>query len=748
MYCHDARHTGRIPYSTADTEGIEKWRFATDNDVCSGSPIIDKKGIIYVGASDMFAVYPNGTMKWMYKTDGIITSAPALDENGILYFAAVWGSNLHAMYSNNATVKWKYKIGETWASPTIGEDGIIYAPATDNFKVHAVYPNGTGKWIFKAAHRVYSSPAIGEDGTIYCTSYNGNLYALYPENGTEIWKYKVGSHIRTSPCIADDGTIYTVSTDGPLFAFNPDGTVKWNSSSVGGGTSPTTGQDGTIYCGYGDLHAVNPVNGSIKWICDLGIDVKNQSPFPIPSGNTLYVGGTGEGNYTKIQDAIDDARDGDTVYVYSGIYFENIIINTSIVLQGEDEQTTVIDGSGIDDVVNVTCDLVNISGFTIQNGYDGIHIYSSNVTIFNNIIMNNSHNGTICALYQSVIIKNNVIENNGYRGLYCYKSKNLVIQKNIFNFNFQDCIIESSHFCKFYDNTIINRGFSSSIWIFEGGDNIINGNILSNVGGLLIYNSQRNIIKNNTLFNCTAGILLHTNVSNCIVSENYIKNPLYDGILVFNFANQNVISNNIVINSELDGIRIGAYNGELCSDNIIKNNTIYNCNWSGIILDFTSILSTVSGNIVYNNNISGVAISCERNQVFNNRIFSNNQSGILLYFSKWGNNISKNYIFNNKEYGGIIIVECENNVLYKNNIENNTQGIEMRDSNNNDIICNNFINNNRDAYFLSCKKNNWEFNYWNRARLFPKFILGRVGIIGLIPWFNIDWNPAKEPYDI
>jgi hypothetical protein len=72
----------------------------------------------------------------------------------------------------------------------------------------------------------------------------------------------------------------------------------------------------------------------------------------------------------------------------------------------------------------------------------------------------------------------------------------------------------------------------------------------------------------------------------------------------------------------------------------------------------------------------------------------------------------------------------------------------MRDSNNNDIICNNFINNNRDAYFLSCKKNNWEFNYWNRARLFPKFILGRVGIIGLIPWFNIDWNPAKEPYDI
>ena len=37
---------------------------------------------------------------------------------------------------------------------------------------------------------------------------------------------------------------------------------------------------------------------------------------PISSGNTLYVGGTGEGNYTKIQDAIDNASDGDTVYVF------------------------------------------------------------------------------------------------------------------------------------------------------------------------------------------------------------------------------------------------------------------------------------------------------------------------------------------------------------------------------------------------------------------------------------------------
>jgi outer membrane protein assembly factor BamB len=289
MYCHDARHTGRSPYSTADTEGIEKWRFDTEWE-CSGSPIIDREGIIYVSSNHMHAVYPNGTLKWRYPTGTIVTAA-ALDEIGILYFGTIWGDKLFALYSENGTVKWKYKIGPTWASPTVGNDGIIYAPATDNFKVHAVYPNGTNKWTFKADQRVYSSPAIGGDGTIYCTSYNGYLYALYPENGTEKWKYKIPGYIRTSPCIADDGTIYTVSTDGPLFAFNQDGSVKWNTTSVGGGTSPTIGPDGTIYCGYRDLYAVNPVNGSIKWRCDLGKNRKIKEGTPCNSvDGTIYLG--------------------------------------------------------------------------------------------------------------------------------------------------------------------------------------------------------------------------------------------------------------------------------------------------------------------------------------------------------------------------------------------------------------------------------------------------------------------------
>ena len=54
----------------------------------------------------------------------------------------------------------------------------------------------------------------------------------------------------------------------------------------------------------------------------------------ISKGNNLYVGGTGEGNYTKIQDAIDDASDMDTVFVYNGTYYENVFIDKTINLIG------------------------------------------------------------------------------------------------------------------------------------------------------------------------------------------------------------------------------------------------------------------------------------------------------------------------------------------------------------------------------------------------------------------------------
>ena len=100
-----------------------------------------------------------------------------------------------------------------------------------------------------------------------------------------------------------------------------------------------------------------------------------KSSKQLSDGNTLYVGGSGLGNYSSIQDAIDNASDGDTVFVYndSSPYIGYLIVNKSISLIGEDRDSTVIKEGR--ELVYITADYVNVTGFTIQIGSTGILIH-------------------------------------------------------------------------------------------------------------------------------------------------------------------------------------------------------------------------------------------------------------------------------------------------------------------------------------------------------------------------------------
>jgi outer membrane protein assembly factor BamB len=303
MYCHDARHTSRSPYSTINT-CHEIWNLETDGPA-EGGPTIDENGVIYIGSYYLNAIYPNGTLKWKYLAGHSIVCSPAIDENGIIYFGMIYSDSdyLYALYSNNGTLKWKYWAGnDIFSSPAIGDDGTIYFGSGGGYpptgSIHAVYPNGTIKWKYNTNHVVYSSPAIGQDGTIFCGCHDTYLYALYQNNGTLKWKYKTGDWIRTSPCIGDDGTIYVVSLDGYLYAVNPNSSLKWK-TNVGAGTSPTVGQDGTIYCGWNHLYAINPINGSVKWTFDVGGTIEGGTPCNSIDG-TIYVGTSDGGELIAI----------------------------------------------------------------------------------------------------------------------------------------------------------------------------------------------------------------------------------------------------------------------------------------------------------------------------------------------------------------------------------------------------------------------------------------------------------------
>jgi len=127
---------------------------------------------------------------------------------------------------------------------------------------------------------------------------------------------------------------------------------------------------------------------------------------------TVYVDSSGGSDYLLIQDAINDINIGDTVYVYSGYYLENLIINKNIILIGKDKINTTIDGNG-KDVVSIFADDIEISGFTIKNGKNGITINESS----DNIITENTFIDNECGIYidnkssNNTIYKNNFINN-------------------------------------------------------------------------------------------------------------------------------------------------------------------------------------------------------------------------------------------------------------------------------------------------------------------------------------------------
>jgi hypothetical protein len=162
-----------------------------------------------------------------------------------------------------------------------------------------------------------------------------------------------------------------------------------------------------------------------------------EKPLPASRGNWLYVGGSGPGNYTHIQDAINDSQNGDTIYVYAGIY-SNITICKSLRLIGENKHTTIISGSGIHNAVSVEANQITICGFTVQNGGPlgmgfGISIQDGrmNITI-SDMILTQNNMGIINSCNINLLLDNITFTANG-EGISCNDGKNCTITHCIFS---------------------------------------------------------------------------------------------------------------------------------------------------------------------------------------------------------------------------------------------------------------------------------------------------------------------------
>jgi parallel beta-helix repeat protein len=177
----------------------------------------------------------------------------------------------------------------------------------------------------------------------------------------------------------------------------------------------------------------------------------------LPLTSTIYVDGKNTQGpwygtlphpYRYIQDAIDNATNNDHIYVFNATYTENLLINKTILLEGEQAHTTILNGSYQPFILKILADSAIIKNFTLQNSgghlYDaGIHILSSHNHIQN------------CLFYRTKIgiyLKNttsNTITNCSFsanaKGIVVHHSTNSTLTQCNFSHNSIGISIEHSH---------------------------------------------------------------------------------------------------------------------------------------------------------------------------------------------------------------------------------------------------------------------------------------------------------------
>jgi len=127
-------------------------------------------------------------------------------------------------------------------------------------------------------------------------------------------------------------------------------------------------------------------------------------------------------DYERIQWAINNASVGTTIFVKAGTYYENVVVDKTISLVGENRTTTVIDGNrtALKNTIFVTSGNVLIANLTIRNAYySGVKLdfYSSYNTIADNNITNNDDGIVLQSSSKNKILYNN-IENNTWNGIF------------------------------------------------------------------------------------------------------------------------------------------------------------------------------------------------------------------------------------------------------------------------------------------------------------------------------------------
>jgi len=202
-------------------------------------------------------------------------------------------------------------------------------------------------------------------------------------------------------------------------------------------------------------------------------------------------------DYPTIQEAINNAVDGDTVFVKAGTYYEHVVVNKRLCLTGESRTTTIIDGNKTGPVILVAANGVDLADFTIRAGQNSHPI--------TNVLLESASE---CSIRHNILI-------DGFYGVYLNESNDNAVYRNLAtNVSTGVCGFRSDWNCV-YSNEFVANSFAGINFHLCSFNNVTENLIASNSAGIrFLDGANNNTVYHNNFVNNTIQTYVKSSYSN------------------------------------------------------------------------------------------------------------------------------------------------------------------------------------------------------------------------------------------
>jgi len=161
-----------------ESNGDTAWSFPLAGNADFASPAVGPDSTIYLGANRyLYAIRPDGTLKWRDSLAARIQCCPAVANESTLYVAA--GTRLYCI-ARDSGIRWRKSIGgsSNYCSPVVDAEGRVYVGTANgvNSTFLCLGPDSSVLYSFMVSDDIWSSAAIGSGPLIYFGCMNDTLY--------------------------------------------------------------------------------------------------------------------------------------------------------------------------------------------------------------------------------------------------------------------------------------------------------------------------------------------------------------------------------------------------------------------------------------------------------------------------------------------------------------------------------------------------------------------------------------------